>query len=278
MPNIAKDAQTGFLVLAKDGIKKRKYMCMCPDEHAVCFKRGSERVPHFAHIPVRGQDGGPVIPSCRIGGESEEHIMAKHMLVERVGHYGFALKTCEICREKVIEYCKYGTLEIESRSGDNQWRYDVLYTRFDGTKLALEVHHTHATDAKKIRSSVASGIPIAELDAGEILKMHQGVTLLDNKLDASWICSDKCRVLKQQRDADLERTVRTKERKRQRQMAEAERYVQLLNQRKIAKEREAIRAAEKARIVNGHPPLPRNTKFDYTPPIMGQPSDHKKSS
>ena len=58
MPNLAKDPQTGFLVLAKDGIKKRKYTCMCPDAHPVCFRQGEKNTAHFAHIPVHGQDGG----------------------------------------------------------------------------------------------------------------------------------------------------------------------------------------------------------------------------
>ena len=81
MPNIAKDSQTGFLVTASDGIRKRKYTCVCPDAHSVCFRQGSERIAHFAHIPMR-EESGESIPSCRAGGESECHIKAKHKLVE----------------------------------------------------------------------------------------------------------------------------------------------------------------------------------------------------
>ncbi len=119
-------------------------------------------------------------------------MMAKHKLVQLQGHYRFPLKTCEVCRVPVMEDRKNGTVNIEARSDDKHWRYDELYTRQDdGTKLALEVYHTHATRAQKIRSSMESGIPIAEFDARAILSMHAG-GVLDNKLDSSWICSDEC--------------------------------------------------------------------------------------
>ena len=150
MPNTARDSGTGCLVSANDGVKKRKYTCLCPDAHAFCLRRGDKNVPHFVHIPIRGQDGGIVIPSCRSGGESEEHITAKLKLVELRGDYSFTLKTCEICRKKVTEYCRNGTMNTEVWSGDKKWRYDVLYTRHDGSKLALEVYHTHVTGAQKV--------------------------------------------------------------------------------------------------------------------------------
>jgi hypothetical protein len=341
MPAIARDVQLGDLVLASNGIKKRKYVCLCPDAHAVCLKQGTERAVHFAHIPVRGPDGD-FIPSCRSGGESEEHIKAKLKLVEQRGDYSFCLKTCKVCKKKVMEDCRNGTMKIEAWSGDKRWKYDVLYTRSDGSKLALEVYHTHATGENKVLSSTAAGIPIAEFDAGDILRMKEG-TILDNKLDTSWVCSAMCRGLKQQRDRLLEMTARQRERKRMRQAEEARRYLQqceAIKQRKLAKEQEAIRVALAAKVkppvktidqqqappkrpctivdntgglgacpimhnyqyvpwnspyaivnngralsyghppkpeltLSNHPPPPFDTKFDYTVPIMGQPSDHK---
>jgi hypothetical protein len=308
MPELAKDLQTGFVVWANDGIKKRKYMCMCPDPHPVCFRQGEKNVPHFAHIPVRGPDG-EVTHSCRSGGESEEHMMAKHKLVELQGQYSFCLKTCKVCQTQVMEDCKNGTLKIEVQSDDKHWRYDVLYTRHDdGTKLALEVYHTHATGDPKIRSSMESGVSIAEFDAGAILSMHAG-TVLDNKLDCSWICSDECQTVKHNR----EMAAREHTRKKQQEIADAKKQLELeakrqAQMRKQQQETEAKRArtctAENYpvfhyyyevpwnspyAIVNngrtlsyGHPPKPELTlenhplpsfdaKFDYTVPIMGQP-------
>ncbi len=54
-------------------------------------------------------------------------------------------------------------LDVEVRSLDKRWRYDVLLSRLDGTQLALEVYHTHATGGGKIESSALIGVPIAEL-------------------------------------------------------------------------------------------------------------------
>jgi hypothetical protein len=222
MPFIAKDTQTGFVVKACDGIKKRKYTCMCLDAHSVCLKQGLEREHHFAHVPVRGPDGREFIPSCRSGGESEEHIMAKHKLLELQGQYSFRLKTCEVCRVPVMEDCKNGNLKLEVQSDDKHWRYDVLYTRLDGTKLALEVYHTHVTGNHKIRSSMKSGIVVAEFYSGDILSMHAG-TVLDNKRDASWICSDECHTIK----CELEMAAREQARKKQQEIAEAKRQLEL---------------------------------------------------
>lgn len=225
MPELAKDLQTGFVVWANAGIKKRKYICMCPDAHPVCFRQGEKNIPHFAHIPVRGPYG-EVTHSCRSGGESDAHVMAKHKLVELQGQYSFSLKTCEVCREPVMEDCKNGTMQLEQRSDDKNWRYDVLYTRHDdGTKLALEVYHTHATGNNKIRSSMESGIVIAEFDAGEILSMHAG-TVLANKLDCSWICSAGCHTVKLQR----EMAAREQAREKKLAMEEAMKQTQLREQ------------------------------------------------
>ena len=225
MPAIARDVQLGDLVLASNGIKKRKYVCLCPDAHAVCLKQGTERAVHFAHIPVRGPDGD-FIPSCRSGGESEEHIKAKLKLVEQRGDYSFCLKTCKVCKKKVMEDCRNGTMKIEAWSGDKRWKYDVLYTRSDGSKLALEVYHTHATGENKVLSSTAAGIPIAEFDAGDILRMKEG-TILDNKLDTSWVCSAMCQGLKQQRDHLLEMAARRKVLQNQRMIEAFNRRVQM---------------------------------------------------
>ena len=191
MPDIAWDNQTGSLVSAHAGIKKRNYTCVCPSKHPVYLRQGKERVAHFSHFPVQSQETVDILPSCRNGGESEIHIKAKHKLVICKGEYKFAIKTCVICREKLMEDCHDGELEMEIQSSDKRWRYDVLLTRSDQTQLALEVCHTHATGDDKCESSSQLGVPIVEFDAQEILDLQPG-GVLRNLRCASWICSQSC--------------------------------------------------------------------------------------
>jgi hypothetical protein len=219
MPSFAKDRQTGFLIPACKGIRKRKYICYCPEAHDVCLRKGLKNIAHFAHIPISGQNGD-IIPSCSTGGESEIHIQAKHKLVEWQGKYKFALKTCEICRDKVMEDCCDGAMQIEVRGLGVRWRYDVLFTRQDGTQLALEVNHTHSTGDDKVESSTMAGIPVAEFDAESILSLQQG-GILDNLRDMSWICSQQCRELKVSRERDEKlRAQRLEDQKRRVQQQE----------------------------------------------------------
>ena len=188
MPEIARDSQTGALIKACDASKKSKYVCLCPDKHAVFLRKGMERAAHFAHYSV--EEGGGAVLGCRGGGESEEHIEAKHRLVEMQGQYKFALRTCTECYENVWEECA-GKLDIEARSMDRRWRYDVLLTRSDQTQLALEVYHTHATSEEKVESSALIGVPIAEFHAQDILDLQPG-GVLHNLQCVEWICGEVC--------------------------------------------------------------------------------------
>lgn len=226
MPDIARDVQTGFLISARAGIRKRKYTCVCPGKHAVCLRQGPQRVAHFAHIPVRGQN---TLPTCRNGGESEQHIMAKHKLVEWQGRYRFALKTCKVCRKKTMENCSTGKMEIEIQSVDKRWRYDVILTRHDKSQLALEVYHTHATGDDKVTSSTLLGVPIAEFDAQDVLDLQPG-GVLDNKRDASWICSQGCVDRKLREEQELLR--RQQEKARALKIAKRQEEDRILEERK----------------------------------------------
>ena len=230
MPYIAKDVQTGFMIHADAGVKKRKYTCVCPEAHAVCLRQGDKNVAHFAHIPVCGRDGD-FIPSCKAGGESEKHIQAKQKLVEWQGCYQFALRTCEICRTKVREDCKNGQMKMEARSTDKRWQYDVLLTREDQSMLAMEVYHTHSTGDKKVSSSAILGVQIAEFDADAILNLNKG-GWLDNKRDASWICSQQC---KHQQEMELKRLA---EARRQAQKQEQLKRQQAMEERRQAQQQE----------------------------------------
>lgn len=247
MPDVATDVQTGFLISASAGIRKRKYTCVCPGKHAVCLRQGPKRVAHFAHIPVRGQD---TLPTCRNGGESEQHIRAKHKLVEWQGRYRFALKTCKVCRKKTMEDCSNGKLEIEMQSTDKRWRYDVLLTRHDDkSQLALEVYHKHATGEDKAASSTLLGVPIAEFDAQDILDLQPGGTL-DNKRDASWICSQRCVDRKRREEQELLRRQQEEVRGALEEARRQEEQELLKRQQEEAMAVEFAKRREAARISN----------------------------
>jgi hypothetical protein len=190
MPEYAKDSQTGALRKASDASKQGKYVCLCPDKHAVFLRKGLERAAHFAHYST--DEGGREV-TCRGGGESEEHIEAKHRLVEMQGQFKFALKKCIECGESLWEDCGGGgRLDIEVRSLDKRWRYDTLLSRLDGTQLALEVYHTHATGGVKIESSALIGVGVAEFHARDILDLVGGGVLHNLQCDDKWICGEKC--------------------------------------------------------------------------------------
>jgi len=200
MPEYAKDSLTGALVKASDASKHGKYVCVCPDKHAVFLRKGLERAAHFAHFSV---EGGREV-TCRGGGESEEHMEAKHRLVEMQGQYKFALKRCMECGKCLWEDCGGGgKLDVEVRSQDKRWIYDVLLTRSDGTQLALEVYHTHASGEEKLESSALIGVPIAEFLAEDILGLTGGGggVLLNLQCDREWICGDECADRKRRREA-----------------------------------------------------------------------------
>jgi hypothetical protein len=204
MPEIARDSQTGALIKACDASKKSTFVCLCPDKHAVFLRKGMERAAHFAHYSV--EEGGGAVLGCRGGGESEEHIEAKHRLVEMQGQYKFALRTCTECYENVWEECA-GKLDIEARSMDRRWRYDVLLTRSDQTQLALEVYHTHATSEEKVESSALIGVPIAEFRAQDILDLQPG-GVLHNLQCVEWICGEACLDRKRRQEAAREKKLR----------------------------------------------------------------------
>ena len=234
MPEYAKDSQTGALRKASEASKQGKYVCLCPDKHAVFLRKGLERAAHFAHYST--EEGGREVTCCG-GGESEEHIEAKHRLVEMQGRFKFALKKCMECGKSLWEDCG-GRLDIEVRSLDKRWRYDALLSRLDGTQLALEVYHTHATDGAKIESSALFGVPIAEFRARDILALRDGGILLNLQCDHKWICGEKC--------ADRRRRCEMARLKKQREDQEAARMA--LEAARVAlekKQREAQEAAER---------------------------------
>lgn len=209
MPATARDSLTGEFVKACNASKTSKYVCLCPDTHAVFLRKGMERVAHFAHFSLE--------VTCRGGGESDEHMEAKHRLVEMQGRFKFALKTCTECRESQWEDCM-GELKNEVRSMDKRWRYDVFLTRPDKTQLALEVYHTHATSEEKVESSALIGVPIAEFNAQDILDL-QPDGILHNLQCVQWICGDECVDRKRLREEAARTACEAREGKKRREEA-----------------------------------------------------------
>ena len=170
------------------------------------------------------------------------HIQAKQKLVEWQGCYQFALRTCKICRAKVKEDCRNGQMKIEARSTDKRWRYDVLLTREDQSMLAMEVYHTHSTGDKKVMSSAILGVQIAEFDADDILNLKKG-GWLDNKRDASWICSPQCKhrqdmELKRLADMELKRLAEARLQAHKQEQLKRQQAMEEIQREKDAKQRE----------------------------------------
>jgi hypothetical protein len=241
MPETARDSETGAFVKASDASKKSKYVCLCPDKHAVFLRKGTERVAHFAHYSPEG--GGEI--TCRGGGESEEHMEAKHRLKMMQGRFKFALKKCTECGESLWEDCQ-GELELEVRSLDKRWRYDVLLTRPDKTQLALEVYHTHASGKDKVESSALIGVPIAEFRAQDIRYLGGGGVLHNLQCDGKWLCGDKCADRKRRRE-DAARKAEADARMALEAVRKAQEAARVAREKRLREEQEAARVARESR-------------------------------
>lgn len=202
----ARDAITGRPVAPRNAEKGGSYVCVCPDRHSVYLRKGEKNEPHFAHFPVRNENGEVHEGMCRGGGgESKEHINAKLRMLEMQGQYSFVCEKCPICKHETVEQCIGGKMDVELRSDDAKWRYDLMYTRQDGTRIALEIFHTHKSGQDKIHGTRESLVGIAEFHAYDVLNMEPGAKL-ENTLVERKICSVKCQVrLHMMKKAEAER-------------------------------------------------------------------------
>lgn len=163
--------------------RKRKgqtYTCGCPDRTRVKLVKASGQPgkrkfdDYFAHVP----DKSGCIPSCRVGGESEQHKMAKHLLRENYGQYSFDLFRCKTCKYSERFSCETGRVELEVVSRDGKWRYDCMVMKDEKPFMALEVYHRHKTDEAK---QLASQVRVAEFVAEEVIRRNAS-GFLDNLL------------------------------------------------------------------------------------------------
>jgi hypothetical protein len=238
------DKETREWCFPKDASREREYVCGCPEHHRVFLKlpSGKDEVryvsPHFAHFPVKDRNSN-VISSCRGGGESEKHRMAKQKLRDMMGKYTFALEVCtQCCKALKTENCGDGEISIEVRSNDKRWWYDALYKAKDGKCVALEICHTHPTIREKILSSRQNGMAIAEFRADDVLSMNDGDTL-ENLLAIKIVC-DKCKVSLQKAKLHQEKQAA----KRKQEEEERAKYNKENQQREAEIERQKRRKRE----------------------------------
>jgi len=161
--------ELGEWVCAATETKKKgaKFYCECPDKHRVKLRKPSGVLgkrpfeDHFAHLP----DVNNFIPTCRGGGESDEHKLAKHLLRIHHGSYSFDMFRCKTCRYVEQWVGDTGHVELELRSSDGRWRYDCVVMD-EVPVMALEVYHTHKTSDDKVRGTK---MPVAEFVAHEVI-------------------------------------------------------------------------------------------------------------
>ena len=209
------DAITGEWASAGDAFKDRSYVCACPDRHPVILRlpTGAPGVgyhrPHFAHKPQVNPDGEKIVSCCRAGGESQDHVDAKHVLRIRQGHYYTELGQCTECGECITADFADGVIKIEQRSDDRCYWYDAVFYERNGQRIALEIWHKHKTGHEKMRKTRESGIQIVEFKSGDVLDMQdsgsQKTMLYNHMFDHQMTCADAVRCLARKAKAAEER-------------------------------------------------------------------------
>ena len=175
--------------------KYSEFYCECPDRHAMRLSKPSG-IPgkrpfcdYFAHNAPNskrnksmGQADQAETSSCRSGGESSKHYLAKHILRELVGSYYFTISRCQGCHAEEIMDSVGGLVYMESVSEDKRWRYDCLLKKNGKAVVAMEVVHSHISGSVKIDSVRASGLEIVEFRVDDVISMRDrtnGRTKLD---------------------------------------------------------------------------------------------------
>lgn len=181
--------ERGNLVDARDTEYKRfrEFTCDCPGKHRMRLGKPSGTpgkrpfADYFAHITPNkkhksiGQSeesGQDVNISCKQGGESLIHKSAKYALMKLVGTYTFVISRCRCCNGEVVQDTTGCTVSIEVVSNDKRHRYDCLLKKEDKAVVAMEVVHTHLSDANKINSVRANGLEIVEFRADDVIAME----------------------------------------------------------------------------------------------------------
>ena len=184
---LAWDTANHCFVDAEDAPRDGTYVCLCKEQRPVFLRRGDVRRAHWAHC---AEGGAEEEHRCRFsgGGEGLLHLSAKKKLVEMVGQYSFAFMSCPGCGEEMVETCIGGSMEVEKRSDEGDFRYDLIYTRPDGMRIAMEVFASHPSSKIKIERARATLAGFAEFTAQDVLSMKAGDKLKNLHVEVKPCC------------------------------------------------------------------------------------------
>jgi len=131
----------------------------CADGCKLCFRRGSHYInrfgtpvtirPHFAHINSDQKLNCLYVHKYRHGGESPEHLKAKHMIA------GMDIEFKRVCMEPTCIECMKMKPEPDWTSKtevriNNRWLADVVYYYPTGDiACVIEIKHSHGVDGEK---------------------------------------------------------------------------------------------------------------------------------
>jgi len=156
-------AETGELVSPEQANKTRSHFCPECNSNLI-LRRGTVRVPHFAH---------PKTGNCT--NESVTHKIAKMLLAQAINQWkkGFGDtpmigRMCVSCGCSILQPLPNKITHTESAyTTDTGFRVDVAIMENEEPIAALEVKFTHAVGDQKMQNL---GIPIIELNADEIIE------------------------------------------------------------------------------------------------------------
>lgn len=163
----------------KDKKYSKGYFSCIDCENDVFVRRGEKRARHFAHYQ---EEDTKKCPHAN-GGETKEHYDAKHFIANNIGRCAFAIERCPTCSRKrfflgddddevQVHECK---AEVEARiPGTNRVADVAAMHPLTGTFIAaIEVLHTHETDADKRSECAMVGIPVLEVTTDEVQRVKE---------------------------------------------------------------------------------------------------------
>lgn len=160
---------------------KGHFLCIdCKSD--VFIRRGSQRIWHFSHHTDQETKQCPHAN----GGETREHYDAKHFIAKNISRCAFTVEKCPTCsrqknfvgRSIHVHKC---AAEVEKRIQGTKRVADVAVIHPANGKCvaAIEILHTHATDADKRRDCAMQGIPILEVSTDQVQQVQQSSSSSD---------------------------------------------------------------------------------------------------
>lgn len=128
-------------------------------------KLHGKRCACFRHVNTGKRDCLYIEKYKGGGGESEEHLHAKHLIAS--GNVAFK-RVCKMpgCNETVVVApypCWASKVEVKL----NKWLFDVVYFEGDQIKVVIEVKHTHGTDGEKRKWAMAQDFEYLEVPTNQ---------------------------------------------------------------------------------------------------------------